>query len=472
MMPMAMKIPNAAPSFNEYHALRGSYGKVSYFVTKTTLRDVAENLVLAPAKTLSFTERIQREINVKRVETEILPYLRQNDLRFFNALVCVLLPDDDTSRGFWAFEDYTDDNGHQLGGLGKLKITKQVGRVVLDGQHRFLALKKFWDQVRLEPDSADAQIEVALIFVVVDDLGRIDLKETKLRTRTIAVARNLFAVLNKTARSVDKTTLLLIDDTDIANVMTRRIIEEKLVDDRLIKWTKASNLNPADPYFTVIHVLRDGIEHYLRDQRDFLDHDYGVEEERNEALKTLYLKTPKTNLAIREAIPEMITKSAPYVEWGSLLKKTKIHVLHQPDETPLGKMEKRPLAKARGEQLAFTVAGQKAYYRAIIDCFYAQPGLDKAAMEVAIHRAALIFQKGLFRRDPKKDNPFLGVLFDSKGRMFFSESAVDCGRQILGIAIGSSSNRDAVLSEYKVLANLETDPVEKFWKDTTALRRQ
>src|SRR5438046_426603 len=157
---MSTAIANAAPSFVEYHALKGSYGKISYFVTKTSLRDVAENLVLAPAKTLSFTERIQREINVERVETEILPYLRQNDLRFFNALVCVLLPDNDSSPGFWSFDEYTDGKGQNLGGLGKLQITKEVGRVVLDGQHRFLALKKLWEQVRQDPESADARIEV------------------------------------------------------------------------------------------------------------------------------------------------------------------------------------------------------------------------------------------------------------------------------------------------------------------------
>jgi DGQHR domain-containing protein len=468
---MATTIANATPSFIEYHALKGSYGKVSYFVTKTTLRDVAENLKLAPAKTLTFMERIQREINVKRVETEILPYLRQNDLRFFNALVCVLLPDDDNSHGFWDFEDYTDNEKRPLGGLGKLKITKQVQRVVLDGQHRFFALKKLWDQVGLEPDTPDAKIEVALIFVVAGDLGRLGSKGTKLRTKTISVARNLFAVLNKTARSVDKTTLLLIDDTDIANVMTRRLIEEELLDDRLVKWIKGSNLQPADPYFTAIQVLKDAIEHYLRDQRDLIEQDYGGEQERVDALKTLYLQTPKTRVPTRDAIPELIKRSAPYLEWNAILKKAKIHIMCQPEETTLGKSEKKPLSRARNEELAFTVAGQKAYYRAVIDCFRAQAKHDVDSLRLAIHRSNAVFHKGLLRRDPRKDNPFVGVLVDTKGRMFFSESAIDCGRQILGIAIGSKSNKDAVLNEYKVLTNMDTARVEEFWRATKAIRR-
>jgi DGQHR domain-containing protein len=468
---MATKIRSAAPSFVEYHALKGSYGKVSYFVTKTTLRDVAENLMLAPSDTLSFTERIQREINEKRVDTEILPYLRQNDLRFFNALVCVLLPDNDQVQGFWGFEEFTDDSGSPLGGLGKLKITKRVGRVVLDGQHRFLALKKFWEQVRHEPTGEDAQVEVALIFVVVEDLGRLGSKGIKLREKTILVARNLFAVLNKTARSVDKTTLLLIDDTDIANVMTRRLIEDGLLDDRLIKWTKALNLGPGDPYFTVIHVLKDAIEHFLRDRRDELGRDYGIEDERKAAIADLYSTPAQGALATETVIPRIVQRSAPYVNWTELLKKSKLRVLRQPEDTPLGKEEKRRLAEVRNQEIAYTVAGQKAFYRAIIDCYRAQPKANAAALDLAILRANTVFARGYYQRIPKKTNPFLGVLIDAKGRMYFSESAVDCGRQILGVAIGSKSNKDAVLEEYKTLTNLDPEPVLAFWKSTSTLRR-
>jgi len=39
-----MKLANVSPTFIEYHALRGTYGRVTYFVTKTSLRDAAEKL--------------------------------------------------------------------------------------------------------------------------------------------------------------------------------------------------------------------------------------------------------------------------------------------------------------------------------------------------------------------------------------------------------------------------------------------
>ena len=79
---------------------------------------------------------------------------------------------------------------------------------------------------------------------------------------------NLFAVLNKTARRVDKTTLLLIDDTDIANVMTRALLEQERIPERLVKWTGSESLQPSDVYFTPIHVIKDAVCFYLQDFGD------------------------------------------------------------------------------------------------------------------------------------------------------------------------------------------------------------
>jgi hypothetical protein len=82
------------------------------------------------------------------VERELLPYLESNELRFFNSLVCILLPDKERSSGFWDFEEYVDADGNAIGGIGCLRVAKDVGRVVLDGQHRFAALKMYWARSR------------------------------------------------------------------------------------------------------------------------------------------------------------------------------------------------------------------------------------------------------------------------------------------------------------------------------------
>ncbi len=257
-----MKISNATPAFIEYHSLRGSFGKISYFSTKTSLRDAAENLALLPQEGLTFKERIQRLVDLKRVESELLPYLRRDEFRFFNSLVCILLPDPCQKIGYWQFEQYTDDSGQPIGGLGKLRISKDISRVVLDGQHRFAALKMLWEQEKdalaLNPD-----MEIPLVFVVADSLGQTGSNSPDYREETINVVRHLFTVINRTAKKVDKNTLLLIDDYDLYNVLARRVIEDGILDERTVKWTGGENLAENDPYFITLHTVRDVVKYFL-----------------------------------------------------------------------------------------------------------------------------------------------------------------------------------------------------------------
>ena len=463
-----MKIKNASPETIEYHALRGSFGRVTYFVTKAGLRDVAENLDLAPQQELSFSERIQRIINEVRVREEILPYLRQNELRFFNALVCILLPDADSSQPFWDFVEYRDEDDKPLGGLGKLRIAKKVGRVVLDGQHRFRALRLLWDEVKGDPGCPDASLEIALIFVMVDDLGRFNTDQSDLRTKTISAVRNLFAVLNKTARRVDKTTLLLIDDTDIANVMTRALLEEERIPERLVKWTGSENLQPTDVYFTPIHVIKDAVCFYLRDFPDEVKRDYGNDADRADALSNLYEATPQVEVPLREAIPEIIKGVSSYASWEALLKKHKIDVPYQPALVELSGSQPKVLKAEREQQLAYTVAGQKALYRAIIEAFYGQRRRHMPALRAVISRANKVLEKNLFTRHPSDANPFLKVLFDSKNRMSWAEGPVDLARRILGHALGSGSVETAILDDYQEFTENDSSIVEKFWKKVAA----
>ncbi len=461
---MAVRIKNASTETIEYHALQGSFGRVSYFVTKAGLRDVAENLELAPQQELSFSERIQRIINEERVTGEILPYLKGNELRFFNALVCILLPDADNSQPFWEFEEYHDEGDKPLGGLGKLRIAKKVGRVVLDGQHRFEALRRLWDEVKNNPGCPDAAVEVALIFVMVDGLGRFGDEQSNLRTKTISAVRNLFAVLNKTARKVDKTTLLLIDDTDIVNVMTRALLEQDRIPERLVKWTGGENLQPSDVYFTPIHVIKDALCFYLRDFPDEVKRDYGNDAEREEALTALYDETPQVEVPLRDAIPEIIKGVSSYNSWAAFLKKHKVDVPNQPSVVELSASQSKALKAERDQRLAYTVAGQKALYRAIIEAFLGQKRRNMSALRTVIGRANKVLENDLFARHVNDVNPYLKILFDTKNRMSWAEGAVELARRILGHALGSGSAGMSVLKDYQEFTENESSIVEKYWQ--------
>lgn len=212
------------------------------------------------------------------------------------------------------------------------------------------------------------------------------------------------------------------------------------------------------------------IQYFLLDHRDELDKDYGDDDEREAALDALYRHTPRVGINTRDAVSIIINECSPFRHWCDGLRKAKIKVAAQPAETVLGRDDKKLLERLRSDELAFTVAGQKAFFRAIIDCFRAQKVLDKSALSLAISRANALFDKGHYKRAPRKDSPFVNVLTDPKGRMFFSESAVSATRQLLGVALGSKSNRDAVLEEYRETSGLDGTAVERFWKATKAIR--
>ena len=464
-----MKISASQPMIS-YHALRGSYGKVTYFMAKTSLRDVAENLELAPQETLNFSERIQRVVNMKRVEEELLPYIKMNELRFFNSLVCILLPERKETSGFWSFEEYTDDQGNTLGGLGSLRISKDIARVVLDGQHRFEALRLYWNSVKDSSDDAEKSIDIPLVFVVVDRLGEIGTKRPDLRNKTIEATRNLFAVLNKTARPVDKNTLLLIDDSDICNMMTRKLLEDDVLDDLHVKWAGGLNLNPSDPYFTVLQVIRDIVAYYLRDSSDEIESDYGTQEERVKALQTYYESTPRTEVPLKEAVSEVMFGGQPFKKWKALLKTQKISLSPQPKPTMVLPQQGKCLQKCRNEELVYTVAGQKAFFRAIIDAFYGGQRRSEKQLRQTIALSNKLIEHELFNRKPVEANPFLSVLFDNRGRMSWAESAVDCARKILSVAMGSDINKESVLEEYEAFSGRKPEIVKSYWDAAAKFR--
>jgi len=461
-----MKLANVSPNFIDYHALRGTYGRVTYFVTKTSLRDAAENLILAPQDTLTFSERIQRVVNIRRVEKEIGPYLQNNDLRFFNALVCILLPDSDTQSAFWDFEEYKDSNDKPIGGLGKLRVIKEVGRVVLDGQHRFVALQQYWRAKA--STSKDPQIDVAVVFVIVDNLGRVGTSTPQLRDKTILDVRNLFAVLNQTARSVDKATLLLIDDSDIFNVMTRSLLEDKKIDELYVKWTSGENLQPKDVYFSTLNVIKDAIAFYLRDHSDALEVECGNDEERKELIVKFYDKTPSVEVPVSEAIPFIFEKTSPYRNWLKHLRHNHISVTPQPDSPKIDRAQGKQLETYRNDELCFTVAGQKVLFRAIIEVFKAQSRRDLKTLDTICKRASHLIERSFLSRKQDDKNPFVGLLFDSHGRMSWAENPVNLSRRIFAVALGSPADQKAILQDYCSQTENNDVRVVDYWKRASA----
>jgi len=81
--------------------------------------------------------------------------------------------------------------------------------------------------------------------------------------------------------------------------MTRRLIEEKRVDELLIKWTGGDNLQPRDPYFSTINVLKDALTYFLADFSDDLDIELGTDTERDQLVRNTIRRHPGSRLAHR-----------------------------------------------------------------------------------------------------------------------------------------------------------------------------
>lgn len=459
-----MKLSNITPAFIEYHALKGTFGRVSYFATKTSLRDAAENLALLPQEGLSFRERIQRLIDTERVESELLPYLRRDEYRFFNSIVCILLPDPSQKIGYWEFNEYTDDSGNLTGGIGKLRISKDISRVVLDGQHRFAALKMLWEQER-DILALHPEMEVPLVFIIADDLGRTGTTDINYREDTINVVRHLFTVINRTAKKVDKNTLLLIDDYDLFNVLARRVIEEELLTENSVKWTGGENLGDHDPYFITLHTVRDVVKYFL-EPHIAGKASSGMERNQIERLSTrLFDQAMYGKFSAKELISDIFSKSLILKLWNESIEKFEIKIPQQPDVPSMSAEQKKKLAHLRKSELGFTVAGQKAFYFAIITAFLHGSSHSRDALNACISRANAVVGAKLFSRTRKNTNPFFGVLLDDKARMLWSNNQVDLARRMLAFAIGAKINREAVTAEFIKVTDRDANDLDTFWKE-------
>jgi DNA-sulfur modification-associated len=111
-----------------------------------------------------------------------ISYLARSGIRFFNSLVVVLLPNSENQQEFWDYSE-VKSSGRVIEKWVNLQLYKGVSRVVIDGQHRLLALKKYWD-VRINPEHMSANeksegydcsdsFDIPVVYIVFKDLGRV-----------------------------------------------------------------------------------------------------------------------------------------------------------------------------------------------------------------------------------------------------------------------------------------------------------
>ena len=223
-------------------------GKVPYLVTAMPLQDIVTQIKLVediPDEVRldwSLEELFQRDISRDRVETDLVNgYLKDpNKLSFFNSLTIALLPQKgleieesygqpesipEASYSTWERVDvgnicveYTADKS-----IGAVRWNKErVFPVAIDGQHRLAALRCYHED--LAPNSPELQTKIPLILLILDSrVGFTGRSEKSL----IGTLREIFIDLNKNARRVPKSRLILLEDLNMQSLCVRTLLASK-----------------------------------------------------------------------------------------------------------------------------------------------------------------------------------------------------------------------------------------------------
>ena len=250
-----------APQENKYTEgltfIPGEYrlsrvGRVPYLTAVMSLQDLVNQIKLVediPEKTRldwSLDVLFQRDINWGRVRKELVNgYLKNpSKLTFFNSLTIALLP----KKGTEIEERYGQPesspspslpNGEKIDvgnicveytpskSLGVVRWHKErVFPVAIDGQHRLAALKRYCEEEKdylVLGDLPKIDTKIPLIFLILDE--RVGFKG---RSESLFLTlREIFIDLNKNARRVLKSRLILLDDLDIQAFCVRTLLANK-----------------------------------------------------------------------------------------------------------------------------------------------------------------------------------------------------------------------------------------------------
>lgn len=208
-------------------AIRGRLGNTTYYETTMKVSDLVKSV--RPPKELdgwtgfSIEERLQREPDTKRIKSDLAPYIANSQDRFFGSIIVLVY------EGKLEFESITNfvkqlPAAYRSGSESMGFITIDgVTLVVLDGQHRLLALRAVHLGDVSGPAAATvANDDVCVIFVEHEDL---------LKTRRI------FNVVNRYAKQTGRGDNIITSEDDGYAIVARSL----LADDQVFGRRKVGN---------------------------------------------------------------------------------------------------------------------------------------------------------------------------------------------------------------------------------------
>ena len=241
--------------------IKATMGSREYYISKMTASELSGQVGIASQQSdwqeLTLNELYQRKLNEKRVEQDIAPYLANTKDRFFGSIIVwIIEPDVAVFEPVSKMIDVLASYKSAAESLGFLTLDStrtqgQSGLIALDGQHRLAALRKV---VRNEVEGAYSGDvngdEVAVIFV---------------KDRDVRSARDLFTVLNRSARRVTKSDVLIMSEVDGAAIVARDLTGSPLLapyglgDHGLVKWDK-NTISQRDQEITTLNAIYEVVQ--------------------------------------------------------------------------------------------------------------------------------------------------------------------------------------------------------------------
>lgn len=194
-------------------------GSTTYYQTTMSARELANSV--RPAResdewaSASIEERMQRDLNMSRVKSQIVPYLAEHADRLFGSFV--VLVNKENSIEFESLTDVAKDlpGAYRKSGQDLGFITIDKGELIaLDGQHRLMAFREvigapsdYGDQARNVPDD-----EVCVLLIEFESAQK---------------TRRIFNKINRHAKPTGKSDNIVTSEDDGFAIVTRRLLDRE-----------------------------------------------------------------------------------------------------------------------------------------------------------------------------------------------------------------------------------------------------
>ncbi|MEV6908504.1 DNA sulfur modification protein DndB [Amycolatopsis sp. NPDC051071] len=252
----------AAPAWtSDFQFVRGEYAiggeQVPYFCTTMKVEEarkylnLARELAVDPDDPINIEELMQRDVDADRANSEIAEYLKQPArIKFFNSLTIVLVPVEKDGRSKNAFgenvllpQDLVTDGFDliQAGPVVARLLTgtdvgylrwqpEHVRAIIIDGQHRFMALNAVHDE---QPTTLKPHVtSIPVLILVLDPRAGFE-PPTGGPSEITTASRSIFTDLNKHAVKVTPEREYLLDDRSVTAVCMRALITPGLRSEEL-----------------------------------------------------------------------------------------------------------------------------------------------------------------------------------------------------------------------------------------------